>query len=229
MRESPNLWKSRHGPSRNYWSFKMRKFFHETKMISAVAIFAIITAIVLDLACDFNFKGIISNVCYSVIAAYIFYLIQIYFPERKKKRLFATRIRGYILGKILDNLGFITRALDKNTKESLSEIYADLIIEAATDAYNNLFKCTDDFGQLMEDDLLDVIVGLTESQFLYDLYCLRHDLGDSCSKTDAIYDSYEEYGEDFINLNKKLSGIVKTLPLYGRALSDDIKKRLDHS
>jgi len=68
-------------------------------MITAVAIFAIIAAIGLDLACDFKFKGIISNVCYSVIAAYIFYLIQICFPERKKKKLLATRIRGYILGK----------------------------------------------------------------------------------------------------------------------------------
>ena len=89
----------------------MRKFLHETKMITAVAILAIITAIGLDLACDFKFKGIISNVCYSVIAAYIFYLIQIYFPERKKKKLLATRIRGYISGRILDNLGYITRTL----------------------------------------------------------------------------------------------------------------------
>ena len=87
-------------------------------MITAVAIFAIITANGLDLAYDFKFEGIFSNVCYSVIAAYIFLFDSELFPERKKKRLFATRIRGYILGKILDNLGFITRALDKNTKES---------------------------------------------------------------------------------------------------------------
>jgi len=198
-------------------------------MISTVAIFSIIAAIGLDLACDFKFKGIISNVCYSVIAAYIFYLIQIYFPERKKKRLLGARIRGYITGKILDNLDFITRTLDNNTRESLNENFAGLIIEAGTDAYNNLFKCTDDFGQLMDDDLLDVIVGLTENQFLYDLYFLRHDLDDSCAKTYIIYDSFNENGDDFKNLHKRLSNIVKNLPQYGKQLSDDVKERLNRS
>jgi hypothetical protein len=81
----------------------------------------------------------------------------------------------------------------------------------------------------MDDDLLDVIVGLTESQFLYDLYYLRYDLDDNCSNSDAIYDSYEEFGEDFRILKSRLGSIVKTLPLYDRELSDDIKERVSRT
>ena len=193
-------------------------------MITTVAIFAIVVAIGLDFTGSFHLKGTIVNVCYSVIAAYIFYLIQIYFPGRKKKRLLATRIRGYIIGKILDNLSFITIMLDKYSRESLSEEYATLIIQAATDAYNNLFKCTDDFGQLIDDSILDVIVGLSENQFLYDLYFLRNDLDDNCSNGDTIYDSYEENGDDFKGLKDRLSTLVKSLPLYDHELLDGIKK-----
>jgi len=208
----------------------VRKYFRETKLITTVTFFSILIAIGIDFS-SFRFKGIISNVCYSIIAAYIFYLIQIYFPERKKKRLLAARIRGFFSGKILDELSFITRTLDNNTRESLSEEYAGLIIESATEAYNNLFKCTDDFGQLIDDDILDVVVGLTESQFLYDLYYLRHYLDEEYSNCDAIFDSYEEYGDDFRTLRDRLGKLVSALPLYGQELSDDIniKNKANHT
>lgn len=207
----------------------MRKFFYETKMITIVAVFAIVVAIGLDFTCYFRFKNVISNVCYSVIAAYIFYLIQIYFPERKKKRLLATRIRGYIVGRILDKMSIITRIIDKNTRESLSEEDADLIIEEATEAYNNLFKCIDDFAQAIDDNILDVVVGLSENQFLYDLYYLGHAPDDNFSNRDYIYDLYEEYRNDFKNLIDRLGKLVKSLPVYDKELSDNVKKRINQS
>ena len=89
-------------------------------------------------------------------------------------------------------------------------------------------------------------LSLSEKDFDIRLCLLLHDIGKPFSYQDEEvrhFHGHPEvsnkmsleilnrlgYGEDFINLNKKLSGIVKTLPLYGRALSDDIKKRLDHS
>ena len=206
-------------------SFKMRKFFYETKMITTVAIFATIVAIGLDLTNDFQFKGILSNVCYSIIAAYIFYLVQIYFPERKKRRLLSIRLRGYLIEEIFGNLNNITSKLDKYSRETLSEEDVDFVIESATEAYNNLFKCIDGFGQTIDDVTLDVIVGLSENQLIYDLNSLKYDSLDYCASRDWIYSSYEEYGDDFKSLKDRIRKLAFNLPQYDKELSDDIEKK----
>ena len=206
----------------------INKLWVDTKIITSVTLIAIVFGVICTICQDNYIAKIISNVCYSVTAAYIFYLIQIYFPEKHKRELMDIRIRGFIVGKILDNLSCITRKFDENTSDVLNLEDADYVVEKGSDAYNNLFKCIDDFSQLLDNDLLGTIVDLTENQFLYDLYFFSNEMACVEDNIDIIQESYiDEEGIEFRKLKDRLVYLTYKLPEYDKNLSENIKRKIN--
>ena len=59
-------------------------------------------------------------------------------------------------------------------------------VDKYVSVYEHSFDFVSAYGCHSQLCLLDIIVGLTESPFLYDLYYLRHDQDDSCFNMDIF-------------------------------------------
>lgn len=192
---------------------KVIEFFKDTLWISIVSLVAFIVSVIAVFYQEYPISSYLQSICYSVIAAFIFYIIQIYVPEYKRKKLVAIRLKGFLTGRILDDLNRITNML--NTVERRINIEeANYIVEVGTEAYNNLFRCIDFYSNSMEIEILDTIIGLSENQFLYNLYYANQYM-DMEEYINWIYSSFDdESGKDFLKLKEKLERLNSELPLY---------------
>ena len=120
----------------------------------------------------------------------------------------------------------ITDTIRNNTRDSLSEEAACSIIEEATEAYNNLFKCTDDFAQVIDENILDVVVELSIDPFLYGLYSCRHYLAEKCLNKDIVFILYEDYGNGFNERNDRLRKLVDSLPQDNTKPLEEVKQKV---
>lgn len=210
----------------------MKKFLSETIIITLLAAVSLALVAAYEIYNQLPFSQTVPNVCYSIIAAYIFYLFQVYLPEKKKKEAISARIRDYIVHRILDNLGFISSSLEDKEEDSISPELSKSIIDAGTEAYNNLFKCLDDFSQTMDGDTSDAIYKLTNDQFLYDLYTLykvKRVFPEDEEYNDLVLGSYQKYKGSFINSKEELSRLVTASTESKSQMSsytkDELKKK----
>lgn len=206
----------------------MKKFFLENKIITLVAALSLALVVAYEICAQLPFSHFFPNVCYSIIAAYIFYLFQVYLPEKKKREAIGARIRDYIVHRILDNLGFISSSLE-DKEDSISPELSKSIIDAGTEAYNNLFKCLDDFSQTIDGDSSDAIYKLTNDQFLYDLYTLykvKRVFPEDEGYNDLVLKSYQNNKDSFIKRKEELSRLVKASTESKSQMSSYIKDKL---
>lgn len=198
-------------------------------LIPIVAIISIVWVALSDIFNLISSNTVFSSICYSIIAALIFYLIQIYLPEKKKKEAISARITDYIVHRILDKLEYISSRLANIDRDGINPELSKSIIDTGAEAYNDLFKCLDDFPQTIDGDTSKAIYALTNDQFLYDLYTLykvKKVFPEDEEYKNLVSESYQENKVSFIKRKEELSRLVTASTESKSQMSSYTKDRL---
>lgn len=145
------------------------------------------------------------NVCLSIIAAFVFFIFQGYLQDKRRRMLYSVRIHGFIIVNILDNLRIIKKKLDKN---ELDIENTRMILNCGYDAYNNLFQCIDSYQTFLDEELLEVLIKLTDNKLLQNLYYLYRN-PDSMNKFESLVT--DKYNDGFTSMVEKLERLNKEL------------------